>query len=237
MEKKVLIGLVMAALMLAPVASATPTGNIVLSHYGGTNPATEGWGTAGGGGTGTSIAGEAWEIDCAAGETYYHHSGLAPDWRDKGVAQGFVLRAEVRLEGDQDVGQQLDCFFGSGSGGPGFVIEWGQIGSDVTVVFERTQPQETSYTITGGAGSYHLYEIVYDPGTDTGDLWVDGVERLSDVPSHGAGSIQRVLWGNSDSDDTTVRYAMVELDILPEPVSLAFLGLGSLALLRRRRRA
>ena len=225
--------LLAACLLSGQVASAT----VVLSHYTDTNPGPEGWATSGGGGTGTPIAGEAWEIDCAAGQTYYHYSGLAPEWRDDGVAEGFVLRAEVRLEGDQDVGQQLDCFFGSGSGGPGFVIEWSQSGSDVTVVFERTQPQETSYTITGGAGSYHLYEIVYDPGTDTGDLWVDGSEVLSDVASHGAGSIQRVLWGNGDAADTTVRYAKVQLDILPEPVSLGFLGLGSLVLLRRRRRA
>ena len=201
--------LLAACLLTGQVASAT----VVLSHYTDANPGTEGWGDYGGGGTGTPIAGEAWEIDCAAGENLPYYSGLAPDWRSAAVAQGFVCRASVKLIGDQPVGQQLDCFFGSGSGGPAFVIEWSQSGSDVTVVFERTQPQEVSYTITGGAGSYHLYEIVYDPCSDTGDLWIDGAERLSNVPSHGAGSIQRVLWGNGDSAESTVRYELVELDV------------------------
>lgn len=35
------------------------------------------------------------------------------------------------------------------------------------------------YTVTGGADKYHTYEMVYDPATATVDVFVDGVERLS----------------------------------------------------------
>ena len=228
MEKRVLIGLMVAGLMMVQVASAT----VVLSHYGDTNPSTEGWGGAGSA-TETAIAGEAWEIDCAAGQNRWYYSGLAPDWITQGLAEGFVYRISAKVEGDQATGQQMDLFFH----GPMWVLQWGQSGSDIILTLMATHPNEQTYTITGGAGSYHLYEIIYDPTDGLADIAVDGSVVVPDLAPGDGGSIERVLWGNTDSVDSTIRYGMVELDILPEPVTVGFLALGSLALLRRRRRA
>lgn len=35
------------------------------------------------------------------------------------------------------------------------------------------------YTVTGGAGKYHTYEMFYNPSDATVDVFVDGVERIS----------------------------------------------------------
>ncbi len=40
------------------------------------------------------------------------------------------------------------------------------------------------YKVTGGADKYNLYEMLYDPTTDTVDLFVNGVERISDFPGN-----------------------------------------------------
>lgn len=36
----------------------------------------------------------------------------------------------------------------------------------------------------GGANQYNTYELIYDPATDTVDLWVNGVERISNFPGN-----------------------------------------------------
>lgn len=38
------------------------------------------------------------------------------------------------------------------------------------------------YKIVGGANQYNTYDMVYDPVTDTVDLFVNGVERISNFP-------------------------------------------------------
>lgn len=40
------------------------------------------------------------------------------------------------------------------------------------------------YRVVGGANQYNLYEMVYDPATDTVDVFVNGVERISDYPGN-----------------------------------------------------
>ncbi len=40
------------------------------------------------------------------------------------------------------------------------------------------------YTVAGGADKYNTYEMVYDPVTATVDVWVNGIERISDYPGN-----------------------------------------------------
>ncbi len=40
------------------------------------------------------------------------------------------------------------------------------------------------YRVTGGADKYNTYEMVYDPATDTVDLFVNGTEQISDFPGN-----------------------------------------------------
>ncbi len=49
-----------------------------------------------------------------------------------------------------------------------------------------TAPADSTYKyrVTGGADKYNLYEMVYDPATDTVDLLVNGIEQISDFPGN-----------------------------------------------------
>jgi hypothetical protein len=40
------------------------------------------------------------------------------------------------------------------------------------------------YTVDGGADKYNIYEMVYDPLTNTVDVFVNGVERISNYPGN-----------------------------------------------------
>lgn len=44
------------------------------------------------------------------------------------------------------------------------------------------------YRVEGGADQYNLYEMVYDPANDTVDIFVNGVERISDYPGNNVAS-------------------------------------------------
>ena len=40
------------------------------------------------------------------------------------------------------------------------------------------------YTVTNGADKYNTYEMMYDPVTATVDVWINGVERISNYPGN-----------------------------------------------------
>ena len=80
---------------------------------------------------------------------------------------------------------------------------------------------------------------MYDPDTGTADLFVDGVEKVSNFAGRDNSSydLNRILWGANGSASTGhANYNLIELEILPEPASLAILAAGGLLVLRRRRR-
>lgn len=40
------------------------------------------------------------------------------------------------------------------------------------------------YRVDGGANQYNTYEMVYDPATDTVDMFINGIERISNFPGN-----------------------------------------------------
>jgi hypothetical protein len=95
----------------------------------------------------------------------------------------------------------------------------------------------TTYTYAGGGTGYHLYEMQYDALNDAVDLFIDGVERVSDyqgntvyVPS------ARLDFGALGQEGTgDGRYNSVEVALAPEPSGVALLGVGGLLAWRRKR--
>ena len=55
--------------------------------------------------------------------------------------------------------------------------------------------------LEGGGFGYHLYELTFAPVAGSADLFIDGVERLSDYVGP-ATATSRVLWGADTSFDT-----------------------------------
>jgi large repetitive protein len=99
-----------------------------------------------------------------------------------------------------------------------------------------------SATIVGNG--YHLYELIFDPAAASADLFVDGLEVLSDYAGHTIGSTTRIAWGALSTPGTGGgNYSLVEWEVLesqaPEPMTFSLLGAGLLGLglaARRRRR-
>lgn len=94
------------------------------------------------------------------------------------------------------------------------------------------------YTLEGaGSGSYHLFELVYNPVSDNADLFIDGVERISDWAGEAAGNfdLSRVVFGDRVSNAGHARYNLVRWESVPEP-GTGLVAIGSIMLFSMRRR-
>ncbi len=77
------------------------------------------------------------------------------------------------------------------------------------------------YTVTGGEDKYNLYEMVYDPLTNTVDVLVNGIERISNYPGNivTSGNLQaanqiNVYFGSGSSPGVAkTNYGDVQLTI------------------------
>lgn len=70
-----------------------------------------------------------------------------------------------------------------------------------------------SVELTGAGPGYHLYELVFDPfaSPPSADLFVDGIERLSNYTGDGVVGLDRLTWGSGQSTSVGEgRYNLVE---------------------------
>jgi len=94
-----------------------------------------------------------------------------------------------------------------------------------------------SYTVEGGAGTYHTYSLQYDPVAGSADLFVDGIERISDYTGVSVATT-RVSFGAGASNGTgRAHYNSVQFSVAPEPASLLLMAMGAVAFLGTFKRA
>jgi hypothetical protein len=186
---------------------------------------------------------DAWFVDDASNDLFTSRGYLfttTTAQNDAGSATGWTLSTTLRVvTGSSGVflGPLVNYRDGSriwwmyfdtdGSGDP--IVSSGPTGTS----------SDPSYTVAGGAGSYHTYSLVYDPVADSADLFVDGIERISDYVGVASGS-RIVAWGSGGSNSSgRAHYASVTFSIVPEPSAALLLASALLALAceRRRRRA
>ena len=98
------------------------------------------------------------------------------------------------------------------------------------------------FEIDGGAGDYHDYSLVYDPIAGSADLFVDGIERISDYTGTPI-AFSRVAWGaGADNGTGEANFQSVTFETdsvaVSEPGALIVFaaGLAGLGVLRRRAR-
>jgi hypothetical protein len=96
-------------------------------------------------------------------------------------------------------------------------------GDPIVDVYSDAVGDFVEYTLQGEGSGYHLYELVFDPSTHTTDLFVDGVERMSDLTGRSHISIGWVYWGNRSTVDTghanyeVVRFELFGADVPAVP--------------------
>jgi len=143
------------------------------------------------------------------------------------MASGSV---DISLIQYRDGATDYQIFFGSDSDGdPTVRLRTGGIGGS---------PTGPTFTLEGAGSSYHLYQLIFDPNAGSADLFIDGVERISNYTGVGS-SVARVAWGSSGSiTQGRVHYNMVQLALVPEPSSmmLVLCGITYLATTGRRNR-
>lgn len=167
---------------------------------------------------------------------FYRYLPTAQEHEDAWT-KGFKLTMLIRVP---EVDTTIDDYGAS-------VQYLGANGRQYTLMFgtdeqgqQRVLLQNSSfiYTVTGTTtDDFVLYELIYNPTSQTADLFVNGDPALLGVGSAtGNAANQRVLFGAGSSGGTGVGdYGIVRLEIIPEPASLGLLAVGGLLLLRARR--
>ncbi len=237
-----------AGLVLGVSQAAIAT--TVASHLGMNAPSSEGWSKVPGSASGV-VEGAlddggtpVWVIDDQSnvqGSTLlYTHSVSDPDIA-LGNAGGWVLRVVLRVP-SSDVTDDGSIFAGYRDGATGWQMNWAHDAQGDTVV--KLFTDANVFPILGptatvlGSSSYNTYELVYDPIAMSADLFINGVERISDyigLPGGQVGNEKQVLFGAGRSAIAGEgRYREVTLSV-PEPAALWVVALLALGTAVRRR--
>jgi len=232
---------VSASLLIATawvlVVSVSVSAAPVVEHTGDTNPLTEGWSSLFGDGISVGPAGPpaSWAITGSAnGAGWYTWVPTSQHVADA-MADGWALEATVQAAAGGDTGSAALWFAIPGIDRYVLNIESDGVTQTVNAV-TYAYSWDTGSAFASPAGP-HAYRIRYDPQAATADVFVDGVERISNWGGDGYITTGGVNWGvGSGAAVGTGSYSHVAFTILPEPASLTLLLVGGCAALWARRR-
>ena len=244
------------AVSIVLVGVGQAKGEIVFEHAGNTSPTDEGWTPeAFGGGvtTGTvnndlGLGINAWYVDddsTSVPSTFIYRQTPAA-WR---IAQanslGWKLSTRLRVvDVDHPANLTVGARYSNGERRYGMIFGSDEDGDPIVVLGEGADDYSVwgpTYTLEGAGSTYHLYELVFNPGVGSAHLLVDGTPRLSDYTGVSADT-KRVFWGSANSYTMGHgNYNLVQWEIIPEPSTfilavLGLLGLGWYGWRQRRRR-
>jgi hypothetical protein len=232
---------IVPAVWLAAVAP-TVADSIFLSHYDEVDPTTEGWDSYVG--TATTVVpvtddrgGEAWRITDPGGmddSVAVYFKSIPTETLDQMMTHGWTMRACIRIADDSGLGQQ-SIFFGLNTTVRRFDMWFSDVGfapvdivtlmaslGDCIIAGPTTFSSGESQCGTEG---FHLFELVYDPTTQTADLYIDGLLQIEDYPGHTIGLNQTggISWGaGSTCGDGVGDFRLIELVVNtpddPDPI-------------------
>ncbi len=234
-----------ALVVVAGLSVPSAAAGLIAAHSGSADPTTQGW-TALPGSGGVLVGGvndsgtEAWFVDdnsTVLNSIYlYEHAVLAGEISD-GNTSGWELSTSLRVASDEVLTVDGSPVVSYRDGVRGWQMNFGlNSGGDTFVrLFDGA-----THTLVGNS-SYNTFALRYDPVASNADLFVNGVEVISDYAGF-ANTQTRVLWGAGRSPDAGQgNFASVAFATVPEPTSLPVLTGFLLAVFlepgRRARRA
>lgn len=246
--------LLLPAILSGPSSAATAD---VLFHYSGpTDPVSQGW-TASAAASGISVGSlpndngtgvDAWFVEdtsTAVGSFFGYSQTLNSSQLTTAASDGWTLRARLRVANDGDsVGNQGSVMVDFINGTTQYGMAFGsQLDGDPVISLPDSNVDQfsgLSFTLEGGGNGYHLYELVYDPVADSADLFVNGIERISNYTGR-SGGLESVRFGALSSLDTGQgNYNLIQFEVgptaIPEPTSLWLLAGGAVVTGWRHRR-
>jgi hypothetical protein len=241
------VGVLLAGLLLCALLSTRAQATII-DHSGSAQPdAGEGWNLAvyyGGSDAYpvTNDSGEdAWGIQKTSPfqELVYTYQ-LTSEQNDEVQNLGWTMNVRLRVVNANDnpdisvsvhfgIGvTRYDMNFGSNAAGDPIVM--------LVNSFEGNGLNPAGPTYTTSGSGYHDYKLVYDPVADNTDLFIDGVERISNYAGNAnQGGVASVFFGAAGSQGTgRANFSQLSLTV-PEPTGLSLLLIGACAALQRRR--
>ncbi len=222
-------------LLLTSVGQFCHGQEILRLHMGATDPISEGFALSlSSGGTVGPVTNDygrdSWKVISLGTPAGYLLSLSASEQASIG-AQDVVLSATMRIV------QSPNIWLGLYTASQGFEFSFASQADGDPIVSMGLDP---IVTLEGGGPGYHDYQIVYRAATARVDLWVDGVERVSNLAATGGSSGWGGFWGAAQGPVSQANWNRVSFEIIPEPSSLALLGCGAVLLaghwLRRFRR-
>ncbi|NLX24325.1 MAG: hypothetical protein GXY55_21975 [Phycisphaerae bacterium] len=230
--------LVLVSIGLACLVAGSSHAGVLAEHSGSADPATE-LGLAASGDTGNGWAVDdggvaAWAIvDNSTSPLTYQHAMTASELADA-AAYGWSVTASLKL---LDVNKPYNdsVMIYARINDLRHVVQFSTDDAAVpTVRIHGSNGWVNEYTV--GSAGYHEYKLIYDPVSDSSDFFVDGIERLTNIPIDHDDGTNYVYFGSALAGDTGqgAYYSAFELATIPEPLTAAFLALGGLALVRKR---
>ena len=224
-------------------------GELIVQHIGAADPTTEGWVDQGGSQPVGPIFGDmgfdAWSIDdssTALGSSRAYSHQLTGSQLSGAMASGWQLSTRLRVI---DIPDSLDfsVTVGLSAASVNYYMAFGSQADGDPIVqlvegFSSPNTLGPSYALEGSGGGYHHYEMRFDPLSGTADLFVDGIERISDYGGNtiNAGS-SLVQFGAAQSNSTGHgHYNFVQFSTVPEPSSTVLFLVGSCLLTVRNRK-
>lgn len=258
------------AILITVATSATLIGHahasVVFSHAGNSDPETNGWAVEpsfapGGRPTSGPVSDDqgsgldAWFIDDnlqTIGSNWFYTQTPSSTEISQASTLGWTLRANLRIVDAPDaISNAGSIMLEYATDAVSFRLALGSAanGDPITLLSDGGTDGDNNttgemFTYQNGGSGYHLYEMVYDPVASSVDLFIDGIERISDFSGilDPTFKVNRVAWGSGSSFDVgQSNWNQVEWEIatvpLPASLPLFFTGLvGLLGWARRSRR-
>jgi len=227
--------LLAASFIVAIIDSTYGQATLASQHLGSADPTTEGFSlsTFGNPQVGpVTNAMKAWSVRVSNSDGAGYYQYLTPQEQTELGGADWTLSLTTQII-FANLGEVVAVFY---TGSQLFGLGFGTNSRGDPVVQSESVGQPT-YTVSGVGSSYNNYQLIYDAGTGTASLWVNGIQRVGNIAgiSESPG-VAEVGWGASEqAGGSQANWNLVSLEIVPEPSAMSLIFLGSALLIYARR--